>query len=335
MHKRPRHFQLKAKAQLRLNISQIHHKTKHALRRFPPPKKLVAAIGHATTAKRVTGFLPMSNTHVRGAAGLAMIKALQRHQQQINRDPSVRTFLLTATFDDGIIPVNASAIPLHRIQRKVRSALQMLQLQGVCVFDIDVIRKPKGELSRLLLVHVHAVCWTRDPSFSVRAAENKLTALRRFRNRLGVPSITLRSRAESITRHRFDIDESDCDQTTASMGYLGYYLTKACVGVKRRFRRKSGSFTVKACAGAFGPKMVLRLASIWAQISPFDAVFAIGPEGSAVAANYAKRVRWWAKKRRSGEHFSDADLRSSFRRYFTKYPAIGLTPMVVAKRPAT
>lgn len=334
MHKHPRHFQLKAKAQLRQNISQLHHKTKHALRRFPPPKKLVAAIGHATTAKRVNGFLPMSNTHVRSAAGFAMIKAMQRHHQQINHDPSVRTFLLTATFDDGIIPINASAIPLHRIERKVRFALQLLKLQGVCVFDMDIIRKPKGESSRLLLVHVHAVCWTRDLSFSARAAESQLNALRRFRNRLGVPSITIRSRAESTTRHRFTIDEPHCDQTSASMGYLGYYLTKACVGVKKRFRRKSGSFTVKACAGAFGPKMVLRLASIWAQISPFDAVFGIGPEGSAVAANYANGVRRWAKKRRSAEHFSNADLRSSFRRYFTKYPAIGLTPMVVAKRPS-
>ena len=304
-----------------------------ALDRYPADRSSRAAIDAMTIAKQPCDHLPMSNVHVRLAAGEAMINALRRHHLRVGSTSQVRTFLVTATFDDGLIAVDAAEVPLYRIERKFRWALNRIGLQGICAFDIDVLRRPDGEKARLLLVHVHAVCWTRDPNFSARAAERSLKALRRFRNRLGVPSFTIRSRAESAARHRFSLRDGRQDQTEESMMYLGQYLMKPCLVLKKRYRRRDGKIVIQTCEKGFGPKMVFLLATVWSGTSAYDAVFAVGPEGTAVGANYSKELRAWAKRRhilRSGQR---VDVAARWLRFFWREPKLGLVPKIAANRP--
>lgn len=281
------------------------------------------------------GFLPLANIQVRHAATHILIDEMLKQYHRVRRDPDVRAFLATFAWNDGLTPVTAPLVNLEAMERSVRRQLNRLNLNAVCAFDIDVFSKPfDGDGTRYLHFHVHAVCWTRDASFQPRNAAERLCHSRAFPNRLGLPSVTFRSRAESAAQFAgFQRPHPAQDQTAESMAVLGQYLLKDTCVSKNRFLGRDDRMRARVEAGRFTPRIALRFAEIYSQISPYDAVFAVGSEGRVVAAGYGSRLRQWERGNRDcGEVCDEGKLAAAWTRYFRRHPQLRYVPSVIQQR---
>lgn len=281
------------------------------------------------------GFLPLAHRRVRLVAAGILIDVMLRQYQRVRRDRSVRAFLATFAWDAGLTPISAPVVDLEAMERSVRRQLNRLSLNAVCAFDIDIFSRPAdGEQLRHLHFHVHALCWTRDPRFQPRSSAEKLCGSGAFPNRLGAPSVSFRSRAESAAHFAgFQRPHPDRDQTAASMAWLGQYLLKDTHVSKNRYLGRDGRMRTRSEAGRFTPKVALRFAEIYSQISPYDAVFAVGPEARVVAASYGARLRAWERRNRQhGEHCDERRLAVAWARLFDAHPALGYVPSVIHQR---
>lgn len=279
-------------------------KVAHALDKYPHPKKRMARILHAATASPdLTGYLPLSNSSVRAVLGEALIEEMLNLYGHTGRDARARHWLFTATFDDGIVGEKAPVIPLKRIKRKVRRLLSAQRLNAICVFEIDVLAKPiTGENERQLLVHVHAVVWTRDSKFKPKTVARRLSATRALQNRLGIPAIDFISRKRSTRRRpHWPLRHPERDQTARDMAWLGYYISKPNSVAKRRRQRKSGRIQLQPQRRYFRLKTALRFAEIWSQLDTADVIFGVGT-GKLIARRVRARVAAWGRKQRGPEN---------------------------------
>ncbi|GAA0439557.1 hypothetical protein GCM10009095_03180 [Sphingomonas molluscorum] len=272
---------------------------------------------------------------VRRAATYILIDKMLEQYRRVRRDPDVRAFLATFAWNAGLTPITAPEIDLEAMERSVRRQLNRLGLNAVCAFDIDVFSRPfDGEQTRYLHFHVHALCWTRDPKFQPRNSAEKLCSSRAFPNRIGVPSVTFRSRAESAAQFAgFQRALPNQDQTAASMAMLAQYILKDTCVSKNRYRGRDGRMRTRPEAGRFTPTVALRFAEIYSQISPYDAVFAVGPEASMITAAYGARLRRWERRNREhGEQCDEHRLMAAWARYFDLHPELEFAPSSIHQR---
>jgi hypothetical protein len=281
------------------------------------------------------GFLPLANMQVRRAATYVLIDEMLEQYRRVRRDPAVRAFLATFAWNAGLTLITAPEVDLEAMERSVRRQLIGLGLNGVCAFDIDVFSRPfAGEHTRYLHFHVHALCWTRDPKFQPRNTAEKLCSSRAFPNRIGIPSVTFRSRAESAAHFAgYQRALPTQDQTAASMAMLAQYILKDTCVSKNRYCGRDGRMRTRPEAGRFTPKVALRFAEIYSQISPYDAVFAVGSEATVVTNAYGARLRRWERRNREhGEQCNERRLMAAWTRYFDLHPELGFAPSIIHQR---
>lgn len=322
------------------DISLARKKHLQARAEYPLSKPLDESLDLLTTEKRIFGFLPMSNFAVRRVASKALINALLRLHDQ-NRKRSVKTYLFTATFDDGIIVETAAQLPLYTISRKVRSALARYALDAICLFEIDILKRPlPGENARSLLIHVHAVCWTSDPKFRAGEAAIELNKQRRFRHRLGVPAIKFRTRKQAHAHsnnklpaaERKPLKKPRKDQIASSMARMGWYMLKAPIHVKDR--RLSDVYSTSVRPEEQSLKTSFLLTEIWSRISASDVAFAVGREATAVVEDYRAALRHWEQgNRRHGVHLDESEVASTWRRIAAEQPKLRIIDRSAVKRP--
>jgi len=326
----------------RETIEAARAKHLKALTKYPPSNQIEQALDQLITSKRIWGFLPLSNFEVRRVASEAMIEALLWAHKR-NRTRGVRSYLFTATFDDGIILETATEIPLYRIERKVRAALRSCGLQSVNFFEIDILkRKLPGDDARRLLVHVHGVCWTGDRKFRANAAAAELNGQRRFRNRLGVPAIKFVTRKQMHANfnkklpaaQRAPLPKPQRDQTASSIARMAAYMTKAPTYVKNRFLTRRDWWAVRYDEKSFNLRTSLLMTEIWSRISAFDAAFAVGQEAKVVLERYRSALRAWARKNSAHSlHLGEQEIDGIWRSYAAQQPRLKIVMRKVLKRP--
>lgn len=331
----------------------FHLKLGQALAYYPPNHRDAEILRFWDTLAPY-GFLPLANARVRRAAATALIDALLAHYSRVCQDRSVRTFLVTFAWDAGLTPITEPVLDMEAMERLVRRQLERLGLNAICAFDLDVFSKPNdGEEVRHLHMHVHALCWTRDPAYRPHTTAAKLRKGRAFPNRIGAPSVKFRSRAESAAQFAaFDRacrkrvrakpvtaspniarDRSRRDQTALSIANLAQYLLKDTAVSKNRYKGRDGRMRMRPEARRFTFKIALRFAEIFSEISPYDAVFGVGAEASIVTADYSARIRAWERRNReNGEFCDERELKAAWIRYFTTHANLGLAPCIIRQR---
>lgn len=185
----------------------------------------------------------LADDAARLVAGRALIDQLLAHHER-TKHKDYRHFLVTFCWDAGILGVEAPfSYSLRAMSIRVYRALNKAGLSGICVFEVVGLRKTKRNAERLI-IHIHAVCWTRDKRFKPVVTAKKLSA--RFPNILGAPSVSIQSRKMAATRFRDKksptvkrlFSKLHKDQTKSSMAWLGYYLFQAPAWVKQLVPKK-------------------------------------------------------------------------------------------------
>ncbi|WP_267396575.1 MULTISPECIES: hypothetical protein [unclassified Sphingomonas] len=310
-------------------------KLSRALSFYPPATKDQRLLVFSTRPLSSCEFLPLANAEVRLAAAFSLIDSFLDHYGSTRKVSDSHTYLATFTWDAGLTFADAPQVNLEAMERTVRRQLERLGLNAVCSFEIDVFADPlAGEHARRLHFHVHAVCWTRDRSFRPVSAARALRRGKAFPSLLGAPSVSFVSRSASAAQYPgFERPQPRQDQTASSMAHLGYYLLKATSSAKHRFLGRDGTARMRGDDSAFNLKTALRFAEIYSQITPADAIFAVGAEAAAVAANYNARLRRWVMRQGSRGHgYTEAGLQAAWARLFDAHPELGLHPSAIRQR---
>lgn len=327
--------QRKARADARERLNRFHEMLSRALAYYAPSRRDESILHFSDMEIPPHGFLPLANKQVRRASTYILISEMLKQYQRVRRDRSVRTFLATFAWDAGRTPITGPVVNLEAMERSVRRHLLNLGLNAVCAFDIDIFSKPlTTEDVPHLQFHIHAVCWTRDATFQPRNTARRLCGNRAFPNLHGAPSVNFTSRAKSATNYAgFQLPRPSWNQCAESMGHLGHYLLKDTVFCKNRYKGRTGRMIMRSDAGRYRRKTALRFAEIYSQISPYDAVFAVGREASVVAAGYAERLRRWERRNRErGNLCIEQVLADAWTRLFTDYPQLGYAPSRIRQR---
>lgn len=256
----------------------------------------------ASRGRRVSASVPhgtLADDAARRIAGRALIDELVAHHRR-NKGKGLRHFLATFCWDAGRLdPQGPMTFDLAAMRLKVYKKLQALDLSGVCVFEAVALRKTKHN-PESLLIHVHAICWTRSRSFKPFATAQKLNSLGTFPNQFGAPSVSFQSRKMAATRFRnkqsarYDqlFAKLEKDQTKASMAWLGYYLFQAPAWVKQlcpKVGRDTG-LAMRSNSQNYSPSLAIALDRLLSQIRLTDAVFSVG-DGKAVKTPWAQSYR--------------------------------------------
>lgn len=321
-------------------IAKTREQLKAAFHHYPPPPRTNNILHDATLAFAVSGYAALSNLSVRRSAGEALIDVMLEQRDKQKHDASVRTFLMTASFDAGFCFEDAPVVDLASIRLSVRRALKNLGLQAVCVFEVDVLaKKLPEERSRRLIFHVHAVCWTRDPHFKPVAAGCDLSKSRYFPNMLTAPSFTFVSRAMAAARRNNSSTDPRFanlkrDQIARSMAWMGHYMLKPPLYAKNRHEQRDGGIVMRADGGAFRLKTAMRMAEIWSKISVNQAVFAVGSDADKLVRKIKKRIAGLtrdtgsAKQRELGEF----TIARAWANFFQAHSKLGFEPSVILHR---
>ncbi|MEA3044660.1 MAG: hypothetical protein QOH47_2498 [Sphingomonadales bacterium] len=243
-----------------------------------------------TVAANVVGYLPWSNRIIRRAAAAALIDLLLRG---FSKHPARRRWLGTFCWDAGITWERRPHVDLVAMKLAVWKALDGYGLTGIGVIEVDVLKQRRGEKGCRLLFHIHVIVEERRGSkFRPRKAAFKLRSSRRFRNRLGAPSVQFKR----ITA------------TAADIAWVAAYITKLppCAKNMVPHRKRPGRHVVRDCEMA--PAWALRLLEIMSHMQATDAVFGIGRKGRRQRRAWHERFRRRLRRRRGRrEHFDGGD----------------------------
>lgn len=310
-----------------------------ALDRYSPPKLIWDILHGATLAPSVCGYLALSNLFLRRYAAQVLMCLLLNQYDQNRGDSDVHTFLMTAAFDAGFSFEDGPIVDLASMSLSVRRVLKRLNMQAVCIFEVDVLaKKLDGENSRRLMFHVHAICWTSDNTFQPVKAGRELSGSRYFTNMLGAPSFTFVSRRMAASR-RINCDTEprftnlDRDQNAHSIAWLVQYMLKPPLYAKNRIPLDDGSFIMRADAGAFRLKTVLRLSEVWSKISINEATFAVGRDADKLVRAFKRKVADHAQT--SSFRASELDehgIAQAWKRFFEKHHKLGLRSSIIKHR---
>lgn len=192
-------------------------------------------------AKRSPGFPVTVGTLADDTSRLnavsAMIDAVFAHRKRYMKVaklgiPKPRHFLFTGCFDDGlIIGDNLTEAQIDRVIDKTYRLVRDMGLEGVFALQIVGIRDTRDNTYHVWL-HVHGIAFTRDIDFKPVKTSRTFSKRRAYRNMLGAPSVSLRSRKHSARTFRnqqaefykFAFSSPKLDQTYASLSHLAYYL---------------------------------------------------------------------------------------------------------------
>ncbi len=321
-------------------IAESRELLKAAFHHYPPPLRMDKILRGATLAFAVCGYAALSNLSVRRSAAEALIDVMLEQHDKQKHDSSVRTFLMTASFDAGFCFEDAPNVNLASIRLSVRRVLKNIGLQAICVFEVDVLaKKLLEERSRRLIFHVHAVCWTRDPNFKPVAVGRDLSKSRYFPNMLTAPSFTFVSRAMAASRRiNSDTDplfaKLEQDQIARSMAWMGRYMLKPPLYAKHRHEHRDGRTVMRADGGAFRLKTAIRMAEIWSKISVNQAVFAVGSDADKLVRTIKRRVANFTRATGSAKQreLADFTISQAWAHYFEAHPKLGFTPSVIRHR---
>jgi hypothetical protein len=325
------HSRRRALSTLGRNADDFTSKLTAALNHYalgtPKQKRAAATVRSAVIGRRFDDHFPLANIRVRTFLTERLIDQFHELYRHHRFAPEVRTFLFTATFDDGIVSERSPVIPLARIRRKVRRLLATLKLDAVCILQIDMLASPlPGDSERLLLVHVHALVWTRNRHFKPRKTGRDLSGTRALRNRTGARSIDFTSRARSARQWRgWTPPLPDEDQAPSSMAHLAYYLLKFTVSAKRRRRgAKTGRIRLRPDSRRVRQRGILRQAELWSQLELGDVLFGVG-KGEAIARAVRREFTVWRRLQRVGGVSADA-LGMAWKTLFAARPEWGFEP---------
>ena len=339
---------LAAAEAVKLRNAQAHHQVRQALSLYSPADRDRDLIEALIIDPYVCSYLPMSNFAVRYAAQSALIDAVLEQYARARPCSETRHFLFTAAFDSGFAFLGGPQVNLANIRRHVVSALRTYNLDAICAFEIDVLSKrlpdantlfPEDKIAILkehslrLMFHVHAICWTRDPSFRPVAAAKDLMKRDSFSNALNVPAAHFTSRAMSCARRREVLNRPERDQTAWSMARMAQYMLKAPVCAKNYIAttpQRRGRLLDDA--GAYGSNVALRMAEMWSHISASEAVFGVG-EGALLAGRYQQSLRTWERGNRNRAYIiQEAELDDAWARLWAERPKLGYCPPLIRKR---
>lgn len=321
-----------------------------ALAHYPAPTpKADRILNLVASGFGVSDHAPLSNFGVRMRSVETLVDLFLQLHDAHRADRDMRHFLFTGTWDHGITGLAAPVLNLARLELKVRRLLKRERLDGVCIFEIAVLAKPlTGEADRLLLLHVHALCWTRDQYRQPVTRGRELSALAQYKNRLGLPGVTFVSRAMSAARHRLpqmpghpalEIPRrfrnlQSRDQNAHSMAYLAHYMLEAPTAAKGRYQDRDGRWHTCHDRDAFGLNTALRFAEIWSQLTPADAVFGVGPEGGRLSREFSQRMRPGASPlpQHRQQSLRRVEVEHAWQRLFDAHPRLGLEPSEITRR---
>lgn len=256
---------------------------------FPEGRKLLAKM------RAPTGSL--ADSDARRFAGRAMIDELLEHHQRTKK-LGYKHFLVTFCWDAGVLPSEAPfEFDLKAMRMKAYKALKKIGMSGVGVFEAVALCKSKYNPERLL-IHLHAVCWTRDKTFKPQRSAKQLSSS--FANPLGGASVVIHSRRMAATRFKEKESEQYLqlfsklhkDQTKASIAWLGYYLFQAPAWAKQIVPNKDqvGRLAMRSTAQKYTPELALAVEQLMGEIKIMDAVFSIG-DGKTILTPWRRRYR--------------------------------------------
>jgi len=325
----------KTMAEAAKNNSKSRARVSAAFNLYPPDKR--DSIVERVALGRDCEPAVLSSYTVRAKTQDAWIQALLRHHKRNKGDKQLRHYLFTLTTDAGFTFEDAPVLAIEKMRRSARNLLKKLKLQGICAFDIDILaKKLPGEYARRVILHVHGVCWTRD-RFEPRKVAKKLSAMRCYRNSLGVPGVSFVSRAMSRAAHdphaaatRALFKHPERDQTARSMAFLALYLNKPPVAAKNRNEADDGTVTVRLDAGHFSLKTALRWNELMSHFPPESVMFSVGSEAALVRVDIRTQLRrCFGHTDASGRFNELRHLGRAWQRFFKTHPKLGFSPTQV------
>ncbi len=312
---------------------------KAAFRYYPPPPSVERILRGATLGFGKEVCAAMSNLSVRRFTAKTLMDLMLKQHDQHRADPQLQTFLMTAAFDAGICYEDAPEVDLASIQLSVRRVLQRLGLEGVCVFEVDVLaKKLPGERCRRLMVHVHVICWTKDASFKPVVAGKKLSESRYFPNMLGAPSFTFISRAMAASRRPSSGTDPRFanlakDQVARSVAFMAQYLLKPPIFAKNRYVQHDGRVVMRSDRSAFRRKTALRMVELWSKISVNQAVFAVGPHAHKLVRTLKARVAEHVRRTAGAKsQLTVSDIARAWSAFFKVHQKLGMNPSLINHR---
>lgn len=224
---------------------------------------------------------------------------LQYHQTKYDR--SMRYFVGTLCFDDGIIDCDHFLdTDVDKIISKTRKAMSRVGLSGICMVQADILRKTKDYPRHRILTHVHTVCWTTDPNFQPVVAGRLLSGSKAMPNSFGAPSAKFVSRRQSASgwnekksgRKPAFYRNLHRDQNAASIAHLGFYMAsqpsyaKVIVPADRPGRNDY----MRSTDQKYTPDMAVAIGEHLNEIPVLKSIFGVA-EGTAISRAVHKRFR--------------------------------------------
>ena len=213
--------------------------------------------------RRLHGYLPTSNRHVRLRAQEALIEQL--HELFARSAPELK--LLTLTWDAGLTFEDRPVVDIAAMISQASRAIAGVGLNAICAIEVDGLsRVLEGEHARRLIFHIHAVCWTSGGPFSSKAKERTIAAQAPpddFRHAWGVSPVRF------TAKRKLD---------WVAVAGLGMYLLKAPRCLKKRvWRGQLQKFKLlKAPAEEYRPAAAVRLMDLHSRWDVRDIVFGVG-----------------------------------------------------------
>lgn len=284
--------------------------------------------------KRSMEYVNMGLPRVRERAQRAFIATALDLFDHLKADPAVRIFFFTYSPASGFSDVIAPVVNAASLERKTRRLLQKADLQGLCAIEFDVLaKKLHGENVRRLIMHVHGIVWTRDPTFQPVVMSQMLSDLPENANPLGMPSMLLQTRAmarahakpdaahwEAISKH------PERDQTARSMAWMAQYMLKSPTCAKNVYGGDDGHPRSRSDGGHFGLNMALRLYELWSHFHPEKAVFSVGDDANRFRIKYRSIIRAAFGNQGSAEQRKRDRVRwnNAWRSYFSQHHKLRL-----------
>lgn len=309
---------------------------------FYPPDRTASKIKLDAQRNPDDEILVLSSFKVRSAVQKALIVSSLSLFEITKRDPRCRVFFFTFSPAEAISYEDEPHFNVDQLRRKTRRLLRRMGLEGICAFEIDVLAdKLPGEHARRVILHVHGLCLTRDATFQPVAATRELCELPQYRNSLGIPAISLETRAMARSRSQpgapnFELVHAHPkrDQTARSMAWLAYYMTKAPRYAKNLYVDPDGRQRSRYDGHAFRLKTALRLNEMWSHFTPEQLVFSTGPTADQARLSYRTQLRrefGFVGYGRWQKRWRDA-LGCAWSHYFDQYRGLGFRPSVITHR---
>jgi len=241
----------------------------------------------------------LAHADTRRAASEYLINSLLT-QHAKTKGSRRRTFLATFAWDEGIVPVDQTKLPLLKpLFQKVYKALMEFGLSGVIVIDFSLF--DPEDIPPYIHIHFHAICWTYDKQFRHSSASKALCKRRAFKN-LRFKSVNIRSRKEAANLFPFKdsplytyvFKNLHKDQTKASIAWLGQYLWAAPAATKRVVmdHETSKGRIVNFANSENAERLHLEVERLMAQL-PVQCCIAGVDAGCAIRREWKKKMREW------------------------------------------